>query len=126
MGSEMCIRDRIEPTRQRIIDDVERLLTAGETLRDAIQSHAAGLRHVLARLDSAMTIGALLESTDTPANRQLLTASLREFEGCRHQLRLSLATAGMGENMTITEIGRAFGVSRQLASRYVKEAQGHR
>jgi hypothetical protein len=109
--------------RQGIADDVEQLLKAGESLRDAVESHAVGLRTLLAHLDSGISIGALLEAADARTNRQLVTDNLREFEACRHQLHLSLAMAGMGENMTISEIGRAFGVSRQLTSRIVKEAR---
>jgi hypothetical protein len=52
-----------------------------------------------------------------------MTRALDEFEQLRHRSRLSLITAGLDEGMTIGQFGRAWGFSRQLAARYVKEAR---
>jgi DNA-directed RNA polymerase sigma subunit (sigma70/sigma32) len=56
--------------------------------------------------------------------RRELTTMLDEFEACRHEFRLALFAVCLEEGATISEIGRALGVSRQRASRLVKEAAG--
>jgi transposase-like protein len=52
-----------------------------------------------------------------------MTDLLAEFDECRHRLRISITAAGLEEGMSIGDIGRAFGVSRQLAARFAKEVR---
>jgi DNA-directed RNA polymerase sigma subunit (sigma70/sigma32) len=54
--------------------------------------------------------------------RRELTATLDAFETARHEFRLVLFALCMEEGATISEIGRALGVSRQRASHLAREA----
>ena len=55
--------------------------------------------------------------------RRELTSLLDEFEAARHQFRLALFAQCLEEGASVAEVGRALGISRQLASRLVSEAQ---
>ncbi|MEI7860405.1 MAG: hypothetical protein WCI26_11325 [Acidimicrobiales bacterium] len=55
--------------------------------------------------------------------RKEMSDLLSEFEADRHQFRLALVAVGMDNGMSAREIAESFSFSRQLASRYVKEAR---
>jgi hypothetical protein len=46
------------------------------------------------------------------------------LERTRPQTRISLVVAGLGDGMSISDIGRGWEFSRELAARYAKEALG--
>ena len=54
--------------------------------------------------------------------RRELTAALDAFEAARHEFRLALFAVCLEEGASISEVGRALGVSRQRASRLAAEA----
>jgi hypothetical protein len=49
---------------------------------------------------------------------------LDELEAARHKVRTALFALGLSEGMTISELGRLYGFSRQLAARIAREARG--
>ena len=49
--------------------------------------------------------------------------SLITFQRARHAELSAILLPSLAEGMSIADIGRAFGVSRQLASRWVREAR---
>jgi hypothetical protein len=55
-------------------------------------------------------------------DRRELTRSLDDFEYFRRRSRLSLTAAGVDDGLTIGQLGKAWGISRQLAARYAEEA----
>ncbi len=55
--------------------------------------------------------------------RQEMSDLIGEFEAGRHQFRLALVAVGMDNGMSARQIAESFSFSRQLASRYLKEAR---
>ena len=55
--------------------------------------------------------------------RQCVSDGVAGFESARHRLRLALVAVALDNGMSAVRIGEAFGFSRQLASRYLKEAR---
>ena len=55
--------------------------------------------------------------------RRCLSEAMSEFESTRHRFRLALVAVAIDNGMTAVDIGAAFAFSRQLASRYLKEAR---
>ena len=108
--------------RRLVMEDIRALLWSGKVLHDAIRSDRDVLLTGLDLLATDLPMVEVLRITEAGARRQHLSARLQEFEACRHRLRLSIAAAGTEEDMTVAEIGRALEVSRQLAGRYLKEA----
>ena len=52
-----------------------------------------------------------------------LTQRLEAFEEARREIRLSVTSALRDEGLSAAEIGELFGVTRQLARRFAREAQ---
>jgi hypothetical protein len=54
--------------------------------------------------------------------RRSVSDAMADFEAARHRFRLALVAVAVDNGMTGAQIGEAFAFSRQLASRYLKEA----
>jgi hypothetical protein len=52
-----------------------------------------------------------------------MSDAIAGFETARHRFRLALIAVAVDNGMSASRIGDAFAFSRQLASRYLKEAQ---
>ena len=95
---------------------------AGVRLRDALSSDVL-------RYDDGMDIvraGKTMEILIPPAAgqiRQAMSDAVTAFEAARHRFRLALVAVAVDNGLTARQIGDAFGFSRQLASRYLKEAR---
>jgi hypothetical protein len=111
-------------SRDDVARDIEQLVAAGQELRDLIQESRKGFQKALVLLDRGVRIDEALRALNTAERRLAMTEQLSEFEECRHRLRLSITVAGLDEGMSIGDLARAFGVSRQLASRMAKQARG--
>ena len=109
--------------RQMVERDTNALIREAGVLQEVIEQGTAALRYCLGLLASGTSIADILERTDAGTRREALTAQLHVFEAKRHELRLSLSAAGRQEEMTIGQLGRALKMSRQLASRYAREAE---
>ncbi len=109
--------------RDAVVSDVQRLMDSGQELRSAILDSRKGFTKGLKLLEGGMPLRQALTELNTAERRLRMTELLNEFDECRHRLRVSITAAGLEEGMSIGEIGRAFGVSRQLAARFAKEVR---
>jgi len=55
--------------------------------------------------------------------RPQLSDSIRNFERLRHRARLRLIGVGLAQGMTVQDVSAEWGVSRQLAARYLRELE---
>ena len=55
--------------------------------------------------------------------RRGMSEAVTEFEAARHRYRLALVAVAVDHGLTARQIGDSFAFSRQLASRYLKEAR---
>ncbi len=108
--------------RDRFIDDVHRYVEAGERLVAGVTAFNAMNREALEDLDGGMTLTESFRVHDSAGWSRRISALLDEFEASRRVTRTSAASALLDEGRTITDVGRAFGVSHQLASRFAKGA----
>jgi len=106
-------------SRAKAIDDLDLLLVALDELADllvVVRGRYVNARESLSAGDSVETALSKAKAAET---RELVTASLDEFEKCRHVSRLSMIAGGINEGMSINAISKSWGVSRQLISRLV-------
>jgi len=106
--------------------DIDRLV---EAIDEAVRTLRAS-KQILEGASEALSMGATVEST-MEATRAAETRAgansvLDDLESARHQARVSMFAAALNEGMTIAELGRAWGISRQLSARYAKEASAIR
>jgi hypothetical protein len=103
--------------------------TAMTARRDAVLRLMAVLEHDVAGYEGGMLgirEGRALEILVPPAAgiaRQEVSDVVNDFEAARHRYRLALVALAVENGMTARQIGDSFAFSRQLASRYLKEAK---
>jgi DNA-directed RNA polymerase specialized sigma24 family protein len=109
---------------ERVIEYVERYTQAGENLIERLQAQRTWNLEDIERLRNGMTLGQSTKATNSAERSRELTRILAEFEQSRREIRAAVVAAALDEGMTISEIADIFGVSRQLANRFVKDARG--
>jgi hypothetical protein len=112
--------------RRSAADSIEELIGATSVLRTELNAHEATCRKVLdeVRVDHAIT--GVLPQVQADTWRSAVTDAIRGFEAARHRVRLLLVAIEVEEGRSIGEVARSWGVSRQLASRWVQESAGLR
>ncbi len=94
---------------------------AGERLIERLRIQSRWNQADIDRLRAGATLMESIRATDSAARSRDLTTILADFEESRRTIRASVVAAALAEGATISEIGEIFGVSRQLANRFVKE-----
>jgi hypothetical protein len=108
--------------RRAAADGLEGLIGATSVLRTELDAHEATCRKVLdeVRVDQAIT--GVLPRVQADTWRSAVTDAIRGFEAARHRVRLLLVAIEVEEGRSIGDVARSWGVSRQLASRWVQES----
>jgi hypothetical protein len=123
-GTVLAAVAPLVPERQsEAIGDLLRLLEANRRLRATLARNAALYEASLARLVDGVDPGTALGQVDVAGARTELAGTLAEFERARHHARNTFITAQFEGGMNMKEIGRVWGISRQLAHRLFKESR---
>ena len=113
------VRERIDG----VIADLEAFAEAAEELAERLHRHAAWSSEDIGRLRRGDTLTEACIATHSAERSRALTHVLAEFGASRRAIRASTVLALLDEGMSVTDIGKVFGVSRQLANRLVKDAR---
>ena len=89
----------------------------------AFSHEASVVSRLLAALDDEPNITALAAAYPIAQERVRLAAALENYETYRRDSRIELWRVMLDEGCSIGEIGRIFGLSRQLVSRQLKDNQ---
>jgi hypothetical protein len=108
---------------EKAIADVETLIEAIDAAVRHLQADKRALRRAVNMLSGGSQVAETLAETRASDVRQGANDVLDALTTARHHSRLSIFAAGLDEGMTIGELARAWGFSRQLASRYAREAR---
>jgi hypothetical protein len=108
------------------IASVERSIKSSEVLRASLDEGEAIGRQLIAGLETGSAISSTIEDLGLSAStlRQNATQLLADYELRRHEMRITFIGAALDEGLSISEIARKLGVSRQLLQRYAHEARG--
>jgi len=110
----------------RFSHEVANLVECGEVMRSSVRNFEAAMMKIARRIEAGeMALDAVLESTK-PTLRQQMTGAIAAFEEARHQMRVALFDLALEQGSSISEVGRALDISRQLASRLAQEARDQR
>jgi hypothetical protein len=101
---------------------LEDLLKAAKKLRATLLRTETLYRQTLKSVRRRSKITATIKANRFDAARQKLTDALKDFERQRHHTRGAVILAQLAEGENISEIGRSWGFSHQLASKYAREA----
>ncbi len=110
-------------SRAETVRLVEQLLDALVELRTTTRTAEADVRRALKLALKGSDIATAVLACNPAGTRQAMNDALNAVEAARHDMRLRIFRVGLEEGITIGELGRAFGFSRQLASRIAKEAR---
>ncbi len=111
--------------RDTALDEIDDLLESARRLRADLRLKETAYRQTARRIERGSPLEEVMEASGAHSARQELTDALAEFERHRHRTRLALTAAALEEGMSIGQIGRAWGFSRQLAARYAREVREH-
>jgi len=111
-------------SRERAVEDLAQLVNAVDQLQAGLRAAKSSYRRALRALQLGDTVQVALEAGASAETRERITAVLEEFERVRLTSRLSLVAAGAEEGMSINAMSRTWGISRQLASRYLHRVRG--
>lgn len=109
---------------ETLVQSVEQLATAIEAAIETLTLDHAVALSLIEGLRSEATIEAIANSNNMAAVRERMTDSLLELEAARSRARAELFRALLREGSSIGQIARLWGISRQLASRIVREHDG--
>ncbi len=101
---------------------IEELISSTVLLRRQLVAHEAVCRRVVSGVEEGVPVACLLEDIRADSWRSVLTEAIKGFEVARHRVRLLMVAIAVDEGMSITDMARSWGVSRQLASRWVQES----
>jgi hypothetical protein len=103
------------------------LAEQNDQLRGVLLRHKRGLTRATRDLERGDLTIETLRTRGAPGSRQALTDAIDSFEKARHQVRLAITAFLMEEqDASVSDIGRALGISRQLSSRLAKQGRTQR
>ena len=115
---------RIESDAMRSVQGlVDALADARQVFREVEQSFQRALR----KADRSGDVQTALLSPQLGVWRQSVNDAIDEIERQRREMRIKLFALARSGDYSVGELGRMFGFSRQLASKYANELndQGH-
>ena len=99
------------------------LHAATQLVHQALDDAAAALVIVRDHIEHEGMVSDLDEYISPTQLRESLSTSINDLERVRHHAQRLLFRLLHAEGMTMSDIGRTWGVSRQLVSRFINEAQ---
>src|SRR4051812_21935443 len=110
-----------DDARQEAIVACERLGVAMRRVGEVFAEEHVYIDHLLAALKGPGTLTEKLAHFDLSTERTSMMATLDEFETARREARLAAWVLMASEGCSIGEMGRIFGLSRQLISRQLRD-----
>lgn len=104
------------------VDSVEILLQSLADLRNVTRETEAIVRKALKGAKAGADVLTTLQACNPGDTRLAMNQALKNVESARHAMRLHIFKLGLEQGLSIGEMGRHFGISRQLAARYAREA----
>lgn len=101
----------------------ERLIEAMQSLRLMLERREQGLRATLMVDEPVGNYLGALKDAQITEQREDLNEALFLLEQRRRESRISAFRSALDHGVSINELGRIWGFSRQMASRYAKEAR---
>jgi len=109
---------------QRTVPDHSELIEYTEHLRQVLLRYKKANVALETLVHDGVPALEALERVGASRLRPELTDALDQFSGARHRPRIALLQLALEEGASMADVGRAFSVSRQLASRLAAEIHG--
>jgi DNA-directed RNA polymerase specialized sigma subunit len=117
----LATADDLIHLRQRYLDAIDAVQDACESTIDALVATREARRLTRENVRAGRPMTVLEHVLEPHSLRALISDSLGELERTRHDAQRLLFQLLHGEGQTMADIGRMWGISRQLVSRLVNE-----
>ncbi len=98
------------------------LIEASEDMRKVLRRFAKANAELADHIAKGEVLTEALLSVQGPVRRRETTEAMDVFEAARHKVRLAMFGLAQEQGVSISDVGRSLGFSRQLASRLAAEA----
>ena len=110
-------------TLHSLLESYDEATESIEHLARMLRSTRTNNRRTRSQLEKGSSIRDVFSAIPTGDLRQSLTRAMADVEAARHKARRMAFARGLEEGMSIGELARMWGFSRQLAARFAKEAR---
>src|ERR1700730_2855150 len=100
----------------------EQVIDAMQNLRQLLERREQALRDALSVPQPVADYAAVLKDGNITEDREDLNEALFLLDKARRESRIASFRSALDHGVSINELGRIWGFSRQMASRYAKEA----
>jgi hypothetical protein len=114
---------RMDRQTRQAVDTLTRCFETSEEVRASLRRMESAYRKAIKQIEQGADFKSTLFSAHATGVSGDVTLALIRLEGERHRCRVAGIAVALDHGMSIGAIARAWGVSRQLASRYAKEAR---
>jgi hypothetical protein len=104
-----------------LLRQISELVESAEHLRDALARYATSCGHLAELVQQGTGAIEALAQIGAPQLRPELTDALDQFAGARHGVRVAVTATALREGASISDVGRALNISRQLAHRIAND-----
>jgi len=116
--------DVLSENDKEAIRSVERVIEAMQNLRRVLESREEVLRRAISVLEPAPDYAEAVKEAHVSEEQEDLSEALFLLEARRRESRIASFRSALDHGLSINELSRIWGFSRQMASRYAKEARG--
>jgi hypothetical protein len=103
---------------------VERVIEAMQDLRSVLENREKALRQAITVREPALDYARAVKEAHVSEEQADLGEALFLLEQRRRESRIASFRSALDHGVSINELSRMWGFSRQMASRYAKEARG--
>ncbi len=118
-----------EPSRpaadatQTAVRLVEHLNQALENLRRSTRIVEKAARRSIRLMEKGADATTALAAAVPAETRSVMNDALKQVEEARHEIRLYAFAVSLNQGVSVAELARQYGFSRQLAARYARDAR---
>jgi hypothetical protein len=116
--------DPLSENDKEAIRSVERVIEAMQGLRVVLERREEALRQAISVRQPALDYAEAVKDAHLPEEQEDLREALFLLEQRRRESRIASFRSALDHGVSISELSRIWGFSRQMASRYAKEARG--
>jgi hypothetical protein len=116
--------DVLSENDKEAIRSVERVIDAMQNLRRVLENREESLRRAIGVREPALDYAEAVKEAHLSEEQEDLREALFLLEQRRRESRIASFRSALDHGVSINELSRIWGFSRQMASRYAKEARG--
>ena len=109
--------------RRRFVRKMATLVETTDDVFAVLERYKASSVELAAGVERGENLEDIYPIIEGPARPREVTEVLEKFESARHQVRLAMFELGHEQGLSISEVGRQLGMSRQRASHLVNTAR---